>query len=188
MEQNNFFITIYSDSNNAPDTIILPKQIHGDKIIEVVDGSENLEGCDALITENKSFQLGIKTADCAAICFANGGKIGIAHIGWRGLCLSLIEKMLGEFNSSNPEIFIGPFMHSFEIQKDFCFDTIKEKFGEKFFTEEEGKVTFLFKDAIMSLLPPDAKFDERNTFLDLSLPSFRRDKTKERLTTVISFK
>ena len=70
-----------------------------------------------LITENKSFQLD-KTADCAAICFANGGKIGIAHIGWRD-CAFLDRENVGEFNSSNPEIFIGPFMHSFEIQKIF---------------------------------------------------------------------
>ena len=76
-------------------------------------------------------------------------------------------------------------MHSFEIKKDFCFDQIQEKFGNKYFIESEGKITFLFKDAIMSLLPKNANFDARNTFLDLSLPSFRRNKTSERIVTVI---
>jgi hypothetical protein len=79
-------------------------------------------------------------------------------------------------------------MHSFEIKKDFCFDIIKEKFDDKYFNIREGKITFLFKDAIMSLLPLNAKFDPRNTFLDATLPSFRRDKTSERLVTVINFK
>ena len=115
-------------------------------------------------------------------------KIGIAHIGWRGLCLGLIEKMLINFDLKNLHVFVGPFNHSFEIKKDFCFEKIQEKFGEKYFVEEKGNIIFLFKDAIMSLLPKNTEFDSRNTFKDLSLPSFRRDKTEERLVTVISFK
>ena len=184
----NALINIYPDLENLPNNIILPQQIHGDKIIEIITGNEKLDNCDALMTKNKNFLLGIKTADCAAICFTDGEKIGIAHIGWRGLCLSLIEKMLAEFISSKLNIFIGPFNHSFEIKKDFCFDKIKEKFGEKYFIEKDGKITFLFKDAIMSLLSQNIQMDNRNTLEGLSLPSYRRDKTSKRLATVISFK
>lgn len=181
-------ITIYSNLEAIPSNVILPQQIHGDKIIEIITGDENLDNCDALITKNKSFHLGIKTADCAAICFTDGEKIGIAHIGWRGLCFSLIEKMLEKFNQKNLRVFIGPFYHSFEIKKDFCFDKIQEKFGNKYFIESGDRITFLFKDAIMSLLPPNTEMDPRNTFEDLSLPSYRRNKTLKRLVTVVSFK
>ena len=184
----NVFVTAYERSQDVPSTVIFPEQCHGDNIIEVITSGEKLENCDALITKNKTLSLGIKTADCAIICFTDNEKIGIAHIGWRGLCLSLTEKILAKFNRANLQVFVGPFMHSFEIKKDFCFDQIKEKFGDKYFVEEQNKITFLFKDAIMSLLPPNTKFNERDTFLDFSLPSFRRDKTKERLATVINFK
>ena len=184
----NVFVTTYARWQDVPSAAIFPEQIRSNNIIEVITGNEKLENCDALITKNKTFSLGIKTADCAIICLTDGEKIGIAHVGWRGLCLSLTEKMLLKFNRDKLHVFVGPFMHSFEIQKDFCFDKTQEKFGDKFFTENQGKITFLFKDAIMSLLPKDTEFDPRNTFLDLSLPSFRRDGTGERLATVISFK
>ena len=138
--------------------------------------------------ETEEFSLGIQTADCATICFTDEEKIGIAHVGWRGLCLPLIEKMLTQFDFSKLHLFIGPFNHSFEIKKDFCFDKIQKKFGDKYFIENHGIITFLFKDAMMSLLPENIEVDARNTFEDLSLPSFRRDKTSKRLVTVISFK
>jgi copper oxidase (laccase) domain-containing protein len=180
-------ISIYLKPQDVPHSVILPGQIHGDNIVEIITGEEDVHNCDALITKDKFF-LGIRTADCAPVCFDDGGKIGIAHIGWRGLCLGLIEKMLKEFNQENLHIFVGPFMYSFEIKKDFCFDKIQEKFGDKYFIEDIDKITFLFKDAIMSLLPQGAEFDSRNTYEGMSLLSFRRDKTPERLVTVISFK
>ena len=186
MDESN--ISIYIKSQDTPKGVILPGQIHGDNIVEIITGEEDIHNCDALITKDKKFSLGIRTADCASICFSNGEKISIAHIGWRGLCLGLIEKMLMEFNQENLYVFVGPFLYSFEIKKDFCFDKIQEKFGEKYFTYDGEKITFLFKDAIMSLLPQIAEFDSRNTFKDITLPSFRRNKTSERLVTVISFK
>lgn len=181
-------VSVYSSLEDLDSKVILPNQCHSDSVVEVVSGNENLNNCDALITKDKHFSLGIKTADCAAICFSDGEKIGIAHIGWRGLCLGLIEKMLKRFNFFNLRVFVGPFNHSFEIQKDFCFVKIQEKFGDKYFMQKEDKIIFLFKDAIMSLLPKSVVSDERNTFTDVSLPSFRRDKTEKRLVTVVSFK
>src|SRR3989338_10690938 len=135
-------VEVYSKFDNVPEEVILPKQCHGDQIIEIVTGKENLNNCDALVTKNKSKLLGIRTADCGAVCFSDGDKIGIAHIGWCGLCLGLIEKMLRNFNKGGLKIFVGPFNHSFEIKKDFCYDEIKAKFGDQFFIESNGKVTF----------------------------------------------
>ncbi len=184
----NVFVTTYSRLQDTPEVVVFPEQIHDKNIIEVVTRNENLQNCDAVVTKNKTFSLGIKTADCAIVCFADDEKIGIAHVGWRGLCLSLTEEMLNKFSHENLRVFVGPFMHSFEIKKDSCYDQIQEKFGDNYFIKNNGKITFLFKDAIMSLLPSNTEFDNRNTFLDLSLPSFRRDKTKERLATVISYR
>jgi len=67
------------------------------------------------------------------------------------------------------------------------FEQIKQKFGERFIEVKNGKLFFNFKDAIASLLSMQTVFDARNTETDHSLPSYRRDKTKERLVTIVSF-
>lgn len=178
---------LFLPSEHVPSNIIIPKLSHGSDIVTIVTGDENVEACDALITQNHNFSLGIRTADCAPICLSDGTQIGIAHIGWRGLCLGLIEKMLTHFDVNNLSVYVAPFLHSFEIQKDFCYEQITQKFGERFIEQKDDKLVFNFKDAISSLLPPQTKYDIRDTATDLSLPSYRRDKTKERLVTVVSF-
>lgn len=160
---------------------------HGSKIVAVRSGNEDLADCDALVTENHKFSLGIKTADCAPICFSDGKKIGIAHIGWRGLCLGLIESMMACFDTAALSVYVAPFLHSFEIQKDFCYEQIANKFGEQYFERKDGKLFFNFKDAVNSLLPSRTTYDPRSTATDLSFPSHRRDKTKDRFVTVVSF-
>ena len=179
--------TIFPSLKDISENVLMPEQVHGDKIIFVKTGQEDLGDADALITENRNLSLGIKTADCAPICFADGNKFGVAHAGWRGLCSGIIEKMLEHFNQEEVEIFVGPHLHSFEIKKDDCYDKIAERFGEKFFQVADGKIIFNFKDAIISSLPVGAKFDPRNTETELSLPSYRHKGSKDRLVTVVEF-
>ncbi|MFA7252883.1 MAG: laccase domain-containing protein [Candidatus Paceibacterota bacterium] len=171
------------DSN----TIMAGTQVHGNKIVTIESGNEDIKECDGFITKNPHFKLGIRTADCAAICFNDGERIGIAHVGWRGLCAGMIENMFLHFNKDKTQIHVSPFLHSFRIQKDFCYDEIVKKFGEKFFKIIDNEIMFDFKQAIMSLLPATTVFDKRDTETDLSLPSYRRNGTKERIVTVISF-
>ncbi len=168
--------------------IVVPKLCHGNNVVEVRSLNDDVTDCDAVITSDASIALGIKTADCAPICFSDGTKIGIAHVGWRGLCLGLIEKTLKEFNERSLEVVIGPRLDTFPIQRDSCYNKIVEMFGERFFRYEGETITFLFKEAIASRLPTDAIFDTRSTGEDYTLPSHRRDKTSTRLLTVVEFK
>lgn len=181
-------ITLSISSEKLKEGVIMPKLVHGDSLVWVETGSEDINACDAVGTTNKGFSLGVSTADCAPICFGDGNKIAIAHVGWRGLCLGLTEKVLNEFDQSTVEIFVGPRLDTFEIQKDFCYDALVQKFGEQYFTFEEENILFHFKDVIASCLPPQARFDERSTGTDLSLPSHRRGGMRERLITVVQFK
>lgn len=169
------------------DIYIVPKLVHGKNIVEIKNNTEDISSCDAIFTHNKNFSLGIKTADCAAICISDGEKIGIMHIGWPGLCLGLTEDFLALFNLNNSVVYVGPFIHNFEIQRDFCYEKIQDKFGGKFIEENDSKLFFNFKKALEYILPKDTVFDERNTVFDLSLPSYRRDETKDRLFTTVSF-
>lgn len=168
--------------------IIIPtSQAHGNKIVIIESGEEELKDCDALITKNPNFTIGVRTADCSSICFSDGEKIGVAHVGWKGLCAGMIEKMFTHFDRDKTEIYVAPFLNSFKIQKDFCYEAIFDKFGEKYFKIVNDEIIFDFKGAIMSLLPDTAVFDKRNMETDMTLPSNRRDQTKERLVTLVSF-
>ena len=166
--------------------ILIPRLTHSATIVTVQSGNENLSDCDALITENRALTLGITTADCAPVCFSDGTRIGIAHIGWRGLCLGLAEKMFAQFDTQNLSVYVGPFLHSFEIQKDFCYDQITAKFEERFFEQESGRIIFNFKKALASVLSPQAMYDSRDTLTDASFPSHRRNGTKDRFITAVS--
>ncbi|MEK7114149.1 MAG: polyphenol oxidase family protein [Patescibacteria group bacterium] len=190
--ENNFdmggmHVELFLPPEQATKKVIIPELSHGSNIVTVRLGNEDVNSCDALITENRNVSLGIKTADCAPVCFSDGRKIGIAHIGWRGLCLGLIEKMLARFDAAVLSVYVAPFLHSFEIQKDSCYDRITQKFGEHFFEQRDEKLFFNFKDAIASLLPSQTAFDPRDTTTDLSLPSYRRNKTNDRFVAVVSF-
>ncbi|HEX8994185.1 MAG TPA: polyphenol oxidase family protein [Candidatus Paceibacterota bacterium] len=167
--------------------VIIPKLVHGSSIATVVTGNESLDGYDAIITENRTLTIGIKTADCAPVCFADGTRIGIAHVGWRGLCLGLSEKMFDRFDTEHLSVFVGPFLHAFEIRKDFCYDQITGVFGERFIDQKGGTYVFRFKDALASVLPDETVYDERDTGADASLPSHRRGSVEERLVTMVAF-
>ena len=183
----NFQIDFFLSTEKIEKKIIMPRLCHGNALVTVQTGQENMEYCDALETSRRDMHLGVATADCAAICFGDGEKIAIAHIGWRGLAAGLIEKMLQRLNKTALEIYVGPHLFSFEIQKDYCYEALKQKFGEAYFHGKHGRIEFNFKEAIASLLPKGVIFDERNTKDDFRLPSFRRDKATIRLITSVSF-
>lgn len=183
----NMQIKTYMPTEKIPENVILPEQVHGTRIVEVVTGDEDLNACDGIWTRDFSRVLGVRTADCAPIVFWEKDRFGILHVGWRGLCDGIIEKMLGNF--TNPQVFVGPFLPKFQIQKDFCYEKIVAKFGEKFLInlEEDEIIIFDFQSAIRSVLT-NAKFDGRSTFNDLDLASWRRDRDERRNVTVIENK
>lgn len=176
------------NNKNMPKNIIFPTQTHSNNIIEIETGNENLENCDGIFTSNNYYLLGVKVADCAAICFYDNQKYGIIHVGWRGLISGIIEKMLNAFN--NPKIFVSPLLKEFEIQKDDCYEKIKNKFGEKYFLIKKEKkkkiIIFQFQKSIKDILPKNTIFDSRDTFKDNKLASRRRDKIKQNNFIVIS--
>lgn len=218
-------IKTYGPDEKWSNSVILPIQTHSNNIVEIVTGNEDLSNCDGIWTRFHQppllrgyFELGIKTADCAPIVFWDDNAYGIVHAGWRGLCNGIIEKMLANFEdkSSDPgvnsfndkiqprgqifNIWIGPILPKFEIQKDFCYDEIYAKFGDQFFSKisprptgtplisrggKAEKYLFDFKGALKSILPM-AEFDERSTYKEGALASWRRDQDEKRNLTVIS--
>lgn len=162
------------ENKNFLNNVIIPIQTHSTHIIEIKTGKEDLQNCDGLFTSQKNnFSLGIRTADCAAICFSDNEKYGIIHVGWRGLVGGIIEKMLNNF--VNPKVFVSPILNEFEIQKDDCYEKINQKFGKRYFyvkTENNKTIIFFkFLEAIKSVLPQNTIFDSRDTFKNSNLAS-----------------
>lgn len=158
-----------------PRHLILPVQTHSANIVEARAGMEPPRDCDGLFSSNPELCLGVKTADCAPVVFIGRSKFGVVHAGWRGLTDSILENMLEHFASESPTVWIGPLLPEFEIQKDFCYDRLVQKFGDRYFDYSDQKIVFRFLDAILSVLP-SADYCNRSTLDEPQLASWRRDK------------
>ena len=77
-----------------------PHQVHSADVLNVTDAWPddpiNRPQADALVTAHRGITLGIVTADCAPVLFADkaAGVIGAAHAGWRGAHGGVLENTL----------------------------------------------------------------------------------------------
>lgn len=77
-----------------------PHQVHSPDIVQVdaawEDVAEGRPVADAVVTATPGIVLGIVTADCAPILFADpqAGVIGAAHAGWRGAVDGVLENTI----------------------------------------------------------------------------------------------
>jgi YfiH family protein len=113
-------LDLVRDNFDIPDgQLILMRQVHGDRIL-LLDGEEPLPEalpeCDGLITNRRRLALGVRTADCLPIFFADRARriIGAAHAGWRGTALGIaarmVETLAERFSSRREDLtaLIGP--------------------------------------------------------------------------------
>lgn len=72
----------------ATDRLATPYQVHGTDVVTVTEVWEPGQGpkADATVTDRPGIVLGVGTADCGPILFADADArvIGAAHAGWRG--------------------------------------------------------------------------------------------------------
>jgi YfiH family protein len=73
-------------------------QVHGSMVVRVEAAWKPGEGprADGVVTRRRGIALGIVTADCAPVLFADAeaGVIGAAHAGWRGALAGVLEQTL----------------------------------------------------------------------------------------------
>ena len=111
----------------APAALLGLKQVHGRRVITVEapwtagSGAE----ADAMVTDRAGLALGIITADCAPVLFADGtGRIvGAAHAGWRGAVAGVLEatvEAMRDLGAARITAAIGPCIHqeSYEVGDD----------------------------------------------------------------------
>jgi YfiH family protein len=87
------------------------RQVHGTRVVDLDQPAVNQEG-DAATTRMPNRVCAIKVADCMPVLLAdeNGGVIGAAHAGWRGLCAGVLENTIGAMGITGDRIvaWLGP--------------------------------------------------------------------------------
>lgn len=171
-------------------------QIHGNNVVRVSKKNDGkiIKNCDGLISNDPEVTLSVRVADCLPISLIDkkSHSFGLIHAGWRGLENEIIVKavqlMTNEFHS-NPkdvEVLIGPHIcqKHYEIKND-----VSNKFAEfpeAILKKDNKEYLDLAKIAELQFIKTgvkkeNIKISKDCTFEDLSLPSFRRDRTSERL-------
>lgn len=124
----------------APEHLATVKQIHSSRVVTLDDSydPQNPLEADGLVTDRPGLALGILTADCTPILFADhkAGVIGACHAGWRGAVDGVIENTVAAMvalGASTDKIVaaIGPviFADDYEVGPGFADDVI-EKFPD----------------------------------------------------------
>ena len=80
----------------AADDLVTVHQVHSAQVVQVDAALPRRPKADAMVTATPGLALGILTADCQPVLFADhsAGVIGAAHAGWRGALDGVLEATL----------------------------------------------------------------------------------------------
>lgn len=126
--------------------IVSPYQVHGIEVLAAGDWpDEERPHADALVTDRPGVLLGILTADCAPLLFADveAGVIGAAHAGWRGALGGVAEATIAAMEKLGAErarvvAAIGPTIARASYEVDYAFPEpflAADPAAERFFVE-----------------------------------------------------
>ncbi len=140
----------------APEALVTIHQTHSPDVVTLDDppapDAPNPEG-DALVTAIPGLALGILTADCQPVLFADteAGVIGAAHAGWRGALDGVLENTLEAMVTLGAErgrirAVIGPCIsqRAYEVGQEFLetFIDADPAHARFFINGAEGKYQF----------------------------------------------
>ncbi|HET9146423.1 MAG TPA: peptidoglycan editing factor PgeF [Acetobacteraceae bacterium] len=169
----------------APASLAGLRQVHGARVIGVTEPWAPGAGpdADAMVTDRPGIALGIITADCAPVLFADatGRVVGAAHAGWRGALAGVLEAVLDSMRALGAEgitAVIGPCIHqqSYEVGDDLRDAVLAREAGDSrfFHPNEAGRHQFdlpgycaaRLREAgiAAAILPDDTYTDERRFF------------------------
>jgi purine-nucleoside/S-methyl-5'-thioadenosine phosphorylase / adenosine deaminase len=79
----------------APDRLLTAYQIHSPDVVTIDQpwAPADRPRADAIVTATRGLAIGVSTADCGPVLFADAaaGVIGAAHAGWRGAATGVLE-------------------------------------------------------------------------------------------------
>lgn len=177
-------------SLKPPKGVYLPIQRHTDivlKLSSIKDKRRKKVG-DAVITNLKGLKIGIKTADCVPIVLIGEDWVGVIHAGWRGLYKGIVEKTIKALREEGEEQL---FAFVFPSAKACCYEVgeeFRKLFAQNLF-ERRGKLYFDPQEEAIKRLH-DNRINLKVVFRECTIcnkeyPSYRRDRTEERLYTSV---
>ena len=88
------------------------RQVHGVEVAETRPGAGDEPVADAAVARGPGKVLAILTADCLPVLFTteDGGTIGAAHAGWRGLAAGVLQNTVARMDAPPASIlaWLGP--------------------------------------------------------------------------------
>ena len=153
------------------------EQSHSDVYLEV--DKPGVYQADALLTKQKNLILVVKTADCMPVLITDGEKVGVVHIGWKGLENKIFYKTISKFDTSKLKVSIGPHAQKccYEVKKDLA-----SKFSEHCIKKENKIFLDLTKEIKDYCHTNDIELElsAECTIENKKYNSYRRDKTIKR--------
>lgn len=133
----------------APTHFVTCYQIHSPDVIvaETPWTRENSPRADAIVTRVPSLAVGVGTADCGPVLFADGeaGVVGAAHAGWKGALTGVLEATVAAMEKlgatrARIRAAIGPLIRqpNYEVGPEFF---------QRFVTEDESNARFFVNAA-----------------------------------------
>ena len=112
----------------ANDALISVHQVHSPDVVTIESADQTRPKADAMVTATPGLALGILTADCQPVLFADraAGVVGAAHAGWKGALNGVLEATLDAMEAlgatrANIAAVIGPCIsqRAYEVGPEF---------------------------------------------------------------------
>lgn len=133
------------------DRLVTLYQVHSPEVVVVTDPvpiRSDRPQADAMVTRTPDVALGILTADCAPVLFADPENkvIGAAHAGWRGALSGVLESTVGAMENlgadrSKIRASVGPCIaqDSYQVGPEFPTPFLKADPANKDFFRPDGE-------------------------------------------------
>ena len=127
-------------------TLVMVRQVHSVDVVAVTEpiAPDARPAADALVTDRPGLLLGILTADCVPVLFADraAGVVGAAHAGWKGAIAGVTDVTLAAMEKLGADrrrvaCAVGPCIAraSYEVGDDFLATFAQaDPANERFFT------------------------------------------------------
>ncbi len=108
--------------------LVTGRQVHSSAVAVIESPTDDPGRVDGMVTTTPGLALGILTADCAPVLFADmrAGVVGAAHVGWRGALDGVLEAVLAAMTAAGATVenitaVVGPCIHqsSYEVDGQF---------------------------------------------------------------------
>jgi len=134
----------------SPENLLSPYQIHSPDVIAVSGPwSEDADRkADALVTGTPGVAVGVATADCGPILFADpeAGVIGAAHAGWKGAITGVLQNTVAVMEAlgasrRNIAAVLGPAISqkAYEVGPEFHARFVQEAPGNARYFQPSGR-------------------------------------------------